>query len=89
MKGKFLSFFFSEKVHFRHYFGGLSLLLVILQLLTGIFLIFFYDPALDNAYKSVQYLTNDVTGGGLLRNIHRWAAFLLFLAVLRSKLLLY
>ena|SRR3989304_2004449 len=82
MKNKFLSFVFSEKVHWRHYFGGLSLLLIILQLLTGIFLIFFYDPALDNAYKSVQYLTNEVTGGSLLRNIHRWAAFLLFLTVL-------
>jgi quinol-cytochrome oxidoreductase complex cytochrome b subunit len=82
MKNKFLSFFFSEKVHFRHYFGGLSLLLVILQLLTGIFIILFYDPTLDNAYKSVQHLTNEVAGGSLLRNIHRWVAVFLFLTVL-------
>lgn len=68
--------------HWRHYFGGLAFLMIILQLSTGIFLIFFYDPTLKGAYKSVQYLTNQVTGGSLIRNLHRWIAFSLFLVVL-------
>lgn len=71
-----------ESAHWRHYFGGLAFLIIILQLTTGIFLIFFYDPTLKGAYKSVQYLTNQVTGGSLIRNLHRWIAFSLFLVVL-------
>ncbi|MBI4377547.1 MAG: cytochrome b N-terminal domain-containing protein [Nitrospinae bacterium] len=70
------------KVHWRHYFGGLSFLILILQLTTGIFLIFYYDPTLSNAYKSVQYITNKVYGGSLIRNLHRWIAFSIFLSVL-------
>lgn len=70
------------KAHWLHYFGGLSFLILILQVATGIFLIFFYDPTLNNAYRSVQYLTNKVTGGSLIRNLHRWIAFSLFLIVL-------
>src|SRR3989338_415241 len=86
MKNKFLSSVFSEKAHWRHYFGGISFLLFILQLLTGLFLIFFYDPSLDKAYTSVQHLTNKVTGGSIVRNIHRWIAFLLFLTVLNHTI---
>ncbi len=65
-----------------HYFGGLAFLMLILQLGTGIFLTMFYDPTLKGAYKSVQYLTNEVAGGSLLRNLHRWIALCIFLAVI-------
>ncbi|MEK6546669.1 MAG: cytochrome b N-terminal domain-containing protein [Nitrospinota bacterium] len=81
MKNKLLSYV-SEKIHWRHFFGGLSFILIILQLIIGIFLIFFYEPSLSDAYKSVQHLTNNVTGGSLLRNLHRWIAFSLFLSII-------
>lgn len=77
-----LEFLKPERHNWRHYFGGLALLVLILQFLTGIFLTFFYEPALKEAYKSVQHLTNEVMGGSLLRNLHRWVAFSLFLAVI-------
>lgn len=73
---------FLEKIHWRHFFGGFSFLIIVFQLITGLFLIFFYAPSLDNAYPSVQHLTNKVTGGSLMRNIHRWIAFFLFLTIL-------
>lgn len=69
------------KIHWRHYFGGFSFIILVLQLASGIFLIFYYDPSLSNAYKSVQYLTNKVTGGSLMRNLHRWIAFTIFLSI--------
>lgn len=71
-----------EKVNWRHYFGGLSFIMVILQLLTGLFLIFFYEPTLFDAYKTVQIISNEITAGGLMRNLHRWIPALLFIAVL-------
>ena len=77
-----MNIFKIPKVHWRHYFGALSFLILILQLASGIFLIFYYDPTLVNAYKSVQYLTNKVFGGSLLRNTHRWIAFSVFITVL-------
>ncbi|HHL39067.1 MAG TPA: hypothetical protein ENJ37_01035 [Deltaproteobacteria bacterium] len=76
-----LDFIKPEKLNWRHYFGGAALLFIIVQLLTGLFLTLFYDPTLKNAYKSVQYITNELTGGSLMRNLHRWVAFSLFLAV--------
>ncbi len=70
------------KIHWRHFFGGFSFLILILQFATGIFLIFFFDPTLNNAYKSVQDLTNKVMGGSLFRNLHRWIAFFIFITLL-------
>ncbi|MBI5047866.1 MAG: cytochrome b N-terminal domain-containing protein, partial [Deltaproteobacteria bacterium] len=71
-----------ENINWRHYFGGLSLVMIILQLLTGLFLIFFYEPALSDAYKTIQRISNEIYGGGLIRNLHRWIPGLLFIAVL-------
>lgn len=71
-----------DRPNWRHYFGSLAFLVLILQLLTGIIMTLFYDPTYKEAYKSVQYLTNEVTGGSLARNLHRWIALSLFIFVL-------
>lgn len=71
-----------EHVNWRHYFGGLAFIMIILQLATGLFLIFFYEPTLADAYKTVQRISNEIYGGGLIRNLHRWIPGLLFIAVL-------
>ncbi len=70
-----------DRTTWRHYFGGFTMLALMVQLLTGIFLALYYEPSLKGAYRSVQYITNEVTGGSLLRNLHRWIAFVIFLAV--------
>ncbi len=71
-----------ESLNLRHYFGGTAFLLLIVQLSTGLFMTMFYQPQLENAYKSVQHINNVVYGGGLIRNIHRWSAFLLVLGTI-------
>jgi len=67
-----------ERYHWRHYFGGVAVLLLILQFFTGIFLTMFYRPDLQQAYASVQDLYRDFPVGAWIRDSHRWAAFFIF-----------
>jgi quinol-cytochrome oxidoreductase complex cytochrome b subunit len=71
-----------ERYHWRHFFGGLALVFLVLQLLSGIFLIFFYRPDLSEAYASVRYLYQHIPIGAWLRDTHRWLALFLFVAVI-------
>ena len=52
-----------------------------MQLLTGIFLIFFYTPNPEFALLSIERMSNEVTGGALFRNMHRWGSTLLVATV--------
>ena len=71
-----------ERYHWRHFFGGAALVLLVLQLLSGIFLIFFYRPDLSEAYSSVRYLYQHMPIGAWLRDTHRWVALFLFVALI-------
>ena len=70
-----------EKIHWKHYFAGFGFITIILQLITGLYLMFFFDPTLEGAYKSIQYISNQLFMGSLSRNLHRWIPALLFVAV--------
>ncbi len=70
-----------EPYHWRYYFGGVAVILLILQFLTGTFLALFYQPDLQQAYASVQGLYQDFTVGARLRDGHRWLAFFIFAAI--------
>ena len=52
--------------------GVLALAVAGLGLISGGFLAFFYANTLESARDSVAYLTNEVTGGALLRGMHHW-----------------
>src|ERR671936_1485314 len=70
---------------FYYCFGGMVFILIVFQLITGIFLSFYYVPdATGNpapAYTSVQYLMNNVYLGWLIRGIHFWSSNLLIVMV--------
>ena len=69
--------------HFYFYcFGGISLFIIILQVLTGFFMIFFYTPHPELALKSIEYMSNEVTLGWLVRNMHRWGSTLLLATII-------
>lgn len=70
-----------ERIHWKHYFAGFGFITIILQLITGLYLMFFFDPSLEGAYKSIQYISNKLFMGSLSRNLHRWIAAILFVAV--------
>jgi len=58
---------------FWYYWGGISLLAFLVQLVTGILLLVYYRPGHD-AYDSVRSITFDVNFGWLIRSAHSWAA---------------
>jgi len=70
---------------FYYCFGGMVFILIVFQILTGIFLAFYYVPDGSGipapAYKSVNFIMNEVYLGWLIRGIHFWAANLLIVMV--------
>jgi menaquinol-cytochrome c reductase cytochrome b subunit len=57
-----------------HTLGSATLTAFIVQAVTGVILAMYYEPTPDGAYKSIQHITNDLTGGWLVRGMHRWGA---------------
>jgi cytochrome b6 len=62
-----------------YYFGGMTLFLFIVQVLTGILLLLYYRPTPEDAYESVQYIVTQVRFGWLIRSVHSWSANLMVL----------
>jgi quinol-cytochrome oxidoreductase complex cytochrome b subunit len=48
---------------------------------TGVFLAMYYRPSSDEAYESVQHLTNEVFMGELVRGMHRWGATVMMILI--------
>ena len=63
------------------FLGVASAVLFGILTVTGIFLMFFYVPSPTYAYGDIQTIQNEVAFGQFLRNMHRWAAHLMVLAV--------
>jgi len=63
-----------------YYFGGISLLLFIVQVVSGILLLMYYKGTEDLAFESVQFINTKVNFGWLIRSIHSWSANLMVLA---------
>ena len=64
-----------------YYFGGMTLFLFTVQVVTGILLLLYYRPSAEEAYESIQFLMTEVEFGWLIRSIHSWAANLMILAL--------
>lgn len=64
-----------------YYFGGMSLFLFTVQVVTGILLLLYYRPSAENAFESVQFIITEVEFGWLIRSVHSWSANLLILAL--------
>lgn len=63
------------------YFGGIALFLFLIQATTGTLLALYYKGTPEAAYKSVQFITSEVSFGWLIRSIHHWGADLMILFV--------
>jgi cytochrome b6 len=57
-----------------YYLGGLTLLFLTIQIITGLLLLFYYEPTVNGANLSVDYIMNYVSGGALIRNMHAWSS---------------
>ena len=64
-----------------YYFGGVSLFLFIIQVVTGILLLLYYKGSEQLAFESIQFIMSKVRFGWLIRSIHSWAANLFILSI--------
>ena len=71
----------SLKVRATYYLGSVSFLLFGLLTVTGLLLMFYYHPAVPQAYRDMKDLRFIVSDGVLLRNLHRLAAHLMVILV--------
>ena len=77
-----LSEYYAPKnFNFWYFFGSLSLLVLVIQILSGIFLTMSYKPDALFAFASVEYIMRDVQWGWLLRYIHSTGASMFFIVV--------
>lgn len=65
-----------------YYFGGVSLFLFIIQVVTGILLLLYYKGGEELAFESIQFIMSKVEFGWLIRSIHSWTANLFILAAM-------
>ncbi len=61
--------------------GGMSFLLFLVTVVTGVLLMFAYRPTVEHAYLDMKSLDFDVRFGMITRNLHRWAAHLMVIMV--------
>ncbi len=70
-----------KNFNFWYFFGSLALLVLIIQLVTGIWLTMNYKPAADLAFASVEYIMRDVEWGWWIRYLHSTGASAFFVVV--------
>ena len=77
-----LSKYYAPKnFNFWYFFGSLALLVLVIQVLTGIFLTMHYKPDANLAFASVEYIMRDVNWGWLIRYMHSTGASAFFVVV--------
>ena len=64
-----------------YYFGGITLFLFIVQIITGILLLFYYKSTANTAFDSVKFIMTKVEFGWLIRSIHGWSSNLMVFTV--------
>src|SRR5262245_63046499 len=70
-----------KNFNFWYIFGSLALLVLVIQITTGIFLVMHYKPDAGLAFASVEYIMRDVPWGWLVRYIHSTGASAFFIVV--------
>ena len=70
-----------KNFNFWYFFGSLALLVLVIQIVSGIFLTMHYKPDGEMAFASVEYIMRDVPYGWLIRYIHSTGATAFFIVV--------
>lgn len=79
---KHMSGYYAPKnFNFWYFFGSLALLMLVNQIVTGIWLAMHYKPSAEHAFASVEYIMRDVEWGWLLRYMHTTGASAFFVVV--------
>ena len=79
---KHLSEYYAPKnFNFWYFFGSLAIVVLVIQITTGIFLTMNYKPDARFAFESVEYIMRDVAGGWFIRYMHSTGASFFFIVV--------
>ena len=70
-----------KNFNFFYIFGSLAMLVLVIQIVTGIFLVMHYKPDANLAFASVEYIMRDVPGGWIIRYMHSTGASAFFIVV--------
>ena len=81
MKQHITEYYASKNFNFWYVFGVLAMVVLVIQLFTGIFLTMNYKPSAAEAFSSVEYIMRDVEWGWLIRYMHSTGASFFFIVV--------
>ena len=81
VKAHLTEYYAPKNFNFWYFFGSLAMMVLVLQILTGIFLTMHYKPDADLAFGSVEYIMRDVPWGWLIRYMHSTGASMFFVVV--------
>ncbi|MEX0901029.1 MAG: cytochrome bc complex cytochrome b subunit [Gammaproteobacteria bacterium] len=70
-----------KNFNFWYYFGAIALVVLVIQIVSGIFLTMYYKPSAADAFASVEYIMREVEWGWLIRYIHSTGASAFFIVV--------
>ncbi|MFA5241956.1 MAG: cytochrome bc complex cytochrome b subunit [Sulfuricella sp.] len=80
-KAHLSEYYAPKNFNFWYFFGSLAMLVLVLQIVTGIFLTMHYKPDVNMAFASVEYIMRDVSWGWLIRYMHSTGASAFFVVV--------
>lgn len=80
-KAHMSEYYAPKNFNFWYFFGSLALLVLVIQIVTGIFLVMHYKPDAAKAFQSVEYIMRDVPWGWLVRYMHSTGASMFFVVV--------
>ncbi|HMV64310.1 MAG TPA: cytochrome bc complex cytochrome b subunit [Zoogloea sp.] len=88
IKGHLTEYYAPKNFNFWYFFGSLALMVLVIQIVTGIFLVMHYKPdaslnasGVPVAFASVEYIMRDVPGGWIIRYMHSTGASAFFIVV--------
>ncbi|WP_028388365.1 cytochrome b [Legionella fairfieldensis] len=74
-------YYVPRNLNFLYFFGSLALVVLAMQLITGLWLTMFYTPTATQAFNSIEYIMRDVNYGWLLRYAHSTGASAFFIVI--------
>jgi len=80
-KAHLSEYYAPKNFNFWYIFGSLALLVLVIQIVTGIFLVMHYKPDAERAFQSVEYIMREVPWGWLVRYMHSTGASMFFVVV--------
>lgn len=77
----FSHYYVPKNLNFLYFFGSIALVVLVLQLVTGLWLTMFYTPSTEQAFASVEFIMRDVNYGWLFRYMHSTGASAFFIVI--------